>query len=92
MEAAWVSRWFLRLLELKAQNKKDGIRECVYVADRSPFSAALYVQTDGTLLETLIKAQSTELESNNIRILTVYIRVRSTWFRACDFKARSCSP
>eukprot|EP00792_Barthelona_sp_PAP020_P006657 TRINITY_DN3052_c0_g1_i1.p1 TRINITY_DN3052_c0_g1~~TRINITY_DN3052_c0_g1_i1.p1 ORF type:complete len:213 (-),score=44.64 TRINITY_DN3052_c0_g1_i1:53-691(-) len=70
MEFAWVSNWFLRLLEIKKSSPENAI----YFADRSPYSAEFYAP-NGKLLKPVIDMQIAELkEKCNINIVTVNLK------------------
>lgn len=75
METAWMSHWFMRLIENQKEAERSGEKERIFVADRSPFSAVFYAKHRGDLLEPLIRAQIEELAHHGIKIFTVYIRV-----------------
>ena len=78
METLWVSHWMERLLRMHSEQQmtSDTKRHSVFIADRSPYSAVLYAQRNGKLLEPLIRAALEELaEKADIHVLTVHIRV-----------------
>lgn len=92
METLWVAHWVERLLRMHhEQVAADGrVRHAVFIADRSPFSAVLYAQRNGHLLEPLVRAALAELaEKADIHVLTVHIRVEPDvlWDR---IQARLC--
>lgn len=77
MECAWQSYWFQRLLRKQHDLSLQGNdREKIFIADRSPFSAAFYSKR-GNLIEPIIREEVLELrEQANIYVYTVYLQVQ----------------
>jgi len=78
METIWVAHWIQRLLQRQQDTEcsAPGLRDQIYIADRSPYSAVFYAKNRGELLHPLIEQMIKELgAAADIHVYTVYIRV-----------------
>eukprot|EP01104_Vermistella_antarctica_P017596 TRINITY_DN624_c4_g1_i1.p1 TRINITY_DN624_c4_g1~~TRINITY_DN624_c4_g1_i1.p1 ORF type:complete len:264 (+),score=76.17 TRINITY_DN624_c4_g1_i1:64-792(+) len=98
MESIWVSHWVSRILKKDMELKEEAVkmgddsihRNAIYIADRSPYSAAFYAPK-GHLLEPLIQEQLKDLKKlAGIEIYTVYLKVEGDllWNRISDRLSR----
>eukprot|EP00514_Thraustochytrium_sp_LLF1b_P012654 CAMPEP_0184548632 /NCGR_PEP_ID=MMETSP0199_2-20130426/6316_1 /TAXON_ID=1112570 /ORGANISM="Thraustochytrium sp., Strain LLF1b" /LENGTH=229 /DNA_ID=CAMNT_0026943257 /DNA_START=172 /DNA_END=858 /DNA_ORIENTATION=- len=77
METTWVCSWFARVLRLAQQLKEQKKSErTVLVTDRSPYSAVVYCNNEGYLLEPLIRQQMQEVKRHaGVDFYAVHVKV-----------------
>jgi len=83
METTWVVDWFKNILKLHHTSSDS----CIYIADRSPYSAVLYAKNKtGRWLNPVIQTQIDEVKQLGIDIYTLYIKVSETnlWSRILE--------
>jgi len=87
METMWATQWFKHVLEKAASLSDEERANAVFVADRSPYSAAFYARRDGALLEPVIRSQIEEIkEEAGVHVITVHLAVAPEllWSRIQD--------
>ena len=71
-EVIWLAEWFKNIYQLKSGT---------YIADRSPYSAAVYSSSNYNELKVIIKSMILELENINIYIINVNVKPDILWNR-----------